>query len=318
MHISSHKYVIASLVFDLIATTSSTAVRRASVGPGFSKRQDDVGALSTEPIRKCKPPDDVYKGQDTVDWYEMNRKDHQLEVTKTTKKNEAAPKPDDTEQGNIFNVDHIFELQVLAWAFDDKNRKVNNDASAISDGAWKKVQDAINDNNAHQSCQDLAGKITVLQNLRGVSQRINFCKEAIFIKVTSGDKNSDLNPKWDTDYLESVYNYLVDASSGVDSTISDVGKELDNIAGENVSKYFNAFAKDTYKAGQDYALGQMDKAGAATASPSATAAPPPTTTSAPEPTGTTCNCNENGCTDDSPGCCANGTCPWQTVTASAP
>lgn len=90
----------------------------------------------------------------------MNRKDHQLEVTKTTKKNEAAPKPDDTEQGNIFNVDHIFELQVLAWAFDDKNRKVNNDASAISDGAWKKVQDAINDNNAHQSCQDLAGKIS--------------------------------------------------------------------------------------------------------------------------------------------------------------
>ncbi|KAI4215975.1 MAG: hypothetical protein LQ351_001471 [Letrouitia transgressa] len=195
MHISSQKYVIVSLLLDLIATTSSTAVRRASVG--FSKRQDDAGALGIEPIRKCKlyplfffltvrkevvldladaflctrpkadlalcvgkPPDDVYKGQDSVDWYEMNRKDHQLEVTKTTKKNEAAPKPDDTEQGSTFNVDHIFELQVLAWAFDDKNRKVNNDASAISDGAWKKAQDAINDNNAHQSCQDLAGKIS--------------------------------------------------------------------------------------------------------------------------------------------------------------
>ncbi|KAI4215976.1 MAG: hypothetical protein LQ351_001472 [Letrouitia transgressa] len=171
--------------------------------------------------------------------------------------------------------------------------------------------------------------LAVLKNLRGVSQRINLCKEAIYIKVTSGDKNSDLNPKWDTDYLESVYNYLVDASSGVDSTISDIGTELDTIAGEKVSKYFNAFAKDTYKAGQDYALGQMDKAGAATALPSdtagpsstilpsATAVPPPTTTSAPEPTGTTCNCNENGCTDDSPACCANGTCPWQTLAASA-
>lgn len=52
----------------------------------------------------------------------------------------------------------------------------------------------------------------------------------------------------------------------------------------------------------------LDKCGGAPASETST--PTPTLALGPaQKRATTCNCNEDGCTDDSPPCCANGSCP---------
>ena len=62
-----------------------------------------------------------------------------------------------------------------------------------------------------------------------------------------------------------------------------------------------------YDAAALQALVGIWKTGDVTVEPTASVT---STTSKPTSTGTgACNCNENGCSADSPACCANGTCP---------
>jgi hypothetical protein len=56
-------------------------------------------------------------------------------------------------------VDHIIELQLLEFAFADKNRKLNDKSKKISDAAWKKAKEAVAGDN-EDNCKTLAKEIS--------------------------------------------------------------------------------------------------------------------------------------------------------------
>lgn len=106
------------------------------------------------------PPRPEYEDQDSVNWYEVNFDKGVLEITKTTgRKDNKVGKPKDKKQGTRFVVDHIFELQIITYAFDSKNKNGNDLSKKISDTAWQKAHDVVNGLEADtKDCNALAGK----------------------------------------------------------------------------------------------------------------------------------------------------------------
>lgn len=105
----------------------------------------------------------MYEDQDNVDWYEVDFDKNQLVSTKTTKRGEnKIGKPNDSKQGKRFVVDHIFELQIITYAFDAAN-KGNDKAKEIPDAAWKRAHDIVNGlDNEEDNCAKIADKISRL------------------------------------------------------------------------------------------------------------------------------------------------------------
>ncbi|KAL8783079.1 MAG: hypothetical protein Q9213_004891 [Squamulea squamosa] len=249
--------------------TGVTGVALPDGRPGFSlaRRQDDptqAGEVETEDtkdLRQCREPKPIYIDQDTVEWNEVNKDKTKLEVTTTTKRGEdKIPDPKDKNQGSRFVVDHTLELMVVQAAFDDKNRKYNDDAKKISDEAWEKAHKAVTGGNK-ENCKKVAEKITVLDNLLGVAERINIGKEVIFRKVIQDKTNTDLDDKWN-DYLAAIQGYLDDFNSKVETTADNTGAAFKDFTDDNsIGTYFATFCKDKYKAAKDYVKDQLDKQG---------------------------------------------------------
>ncbi|KAI4259652.1 MAG: hypothetical protein L6R42_004470 [Xanthoria sp. 1 TBL-2021] len=142
------------------------------------------------------------------------------------------------------------------------------------------------------NCKSVAGKITVLDNLLGVADNINYAKEAVFKKVAEDNTDTNLESKWNG-YLKALDRYLGDFKSKVETTADNAGAELKKITDEDpVGTYFSSFCKSKYKEGRDYVQAQMEKQRADERSSRTT----------------TCDCNENGCTPESLPCCFNETC----------
>lgn len=56
-------------------------------------------------------------------------------------------------------MDHIFELQIITYAFDSKNKNGNDLSKKISDTAWQKAHNIVNSLEADiKDCKTLAGK----------------------------------------------------------------------------------------------------------------------------------------------------------------
>ena len=107
-----------------------------------------------------RPPEPIYMGQDNVDWNEVNKDKTELEVTVTTKRGEnEIPAPKDTNQGSKFVTDHVLEVMVVYAAFGSQNREYNEDAKKITDGAWEKAQEAVNERSS-ENCKKVAEKIS--------------------------------------------------------------------------------------------------------------------------------------------------------------
>ncbi|KAL8693206.1 MAG: hypothetical protein Q9218_001918 [Villophora microphyllina] len=262
MRFSSQGFILASTALGFIAGTAALAVSPARrYPPSLARRQDEAGdeiaPQNTERLRKCKEPRPVYEDQDEVNWYEVDFGKGVLTITKTTDKGEnKIGKPKDTKQGSRFVVDHIFELQIITYAFDAAN-KGGDLAKKIGDKAWQQCHDIVNGLETEaNNCEAVAGKITVISNLRGIAERINLLKETIFDRVTYGDKNAALDPKW-TDYLPAVKDYLSTTTDDVNKNIQAIGDEIGSLVGDdNVSPYFVDFAKGKWQAGKDYLDGQ--------------------------------------------------------------
>ncbi|KAL8809337.1 MAG: hypothetical protein Q9223_000779 [Gallowayella weberi] len=256
--------VLAACLLGSITGVTSVALPESGLGFSLARRQNDVeaGEVETEDtkdLRQCREPRPIYIGQDNVEWYEVNKDKTKLEVTTTTKKDEDnVPAPKDKDQGSRFVTDHVLELMVVQAAFDDKNRKYNDDAKKISDDAWKKAHNAVNGGNK-DNCIKVAEKITVLDNLLGIAEQINLGKEVIFRKVIQDKTDTDLKPKW-KDYLKAIQGYLDDFKSKVETTADNTGGAFKDFTGEDVvGTYFATFCKEKYKAGQDYVKDQLDK-----------------------------------------------------------
>ncbi|KAL8640418.1 MAG: hypothetical protein Q9228_002668 [Teloschistes exilis] len=262
MRFSSQGFILASTALGLIVGSAALAVSPARpYPPSLARRQeeagDEIAPQNTERLRKCREPRPIYEDQDEVNWYEVDFGKGVLTITKTTNKGEnKIGKPKDTKQGARFVVDHIFELQIITYAFDAAN-KGGDLAKKIGDDAWQKCHDIVNGlETSTDNCEAVAGKVTVLTNLRGIAERINLLKETIFDRVTYGDKDANLDPKW-TDYLPAVKDYLSTTTDDVKKNIQAIGDEIGSLVGDdNISPYFVDFAKGKWQAGRDYLDGQ--------------------------------------------------------------
>lgn len=109
-----------------------------------------------------KDPRSFYEKQDSVNWYEVNFEKGVLEITTTTGKDDnEVGKPKDSKQGTKFVVDHIFELQIVTYAFDSVNKNGNDLSKKIGDTAWEKTHDIVNGlEDDSTNCKKLAEKIS--------------------------------------------------------------------------------------------------------------------------------------------------------------
>ncbi|KAL8896856.1 MAG: hypothetical protein Q9192_002864 [Flavoplaca navasiana] len=256
--------LLAACLLGSITGVTSSAVPAGRLTPSLLRRQDETTDGEVEPedtkkLRECRPPKPIYIDQDNVEWNEVNKDKTQLEVTVTTKRGEnEIPEPKDKNQGRRFVTDHVLELIVVQAAFDDKNRKYNDDAKKISDDAWKKAQAAVNGDST-ENCKKVAEKITVLDNLLGIAERINLAKEVMFGKVIDDKTDTDVGKKWN-DYLKPIDGYLNSYKSNIEATADSTGGAIKDFTGENVAgTYFAQFCKDKYKATQEYVKAQLDK-----------------------------------------------------------
>ncbi|KAK4691414.1 hypothetical protein P7C71_g5584, partial [Lecanoromycetidae sp. Uapishka_2] len=189
----------------------------------------------------------------SVKWYERNNDNTALNNTVTTGNGQDLPNPVSTDDGG-FVVDHIFELQLIEFAFADQNRNLNDKSKAISDAAWTTAQNAVSGAN-RDNCKSIATTI-----------------KAIFTKIIAGNTNTNLDPKW-ADYLKVLKDYLSTYSNGVPDMLTATGKAFDDFCDddENVSAYFVDFCTNAFQAGQAYLEDQIDATGTTGAPP---AAPP--------------------------------------------
>ena len=88
----------------------------------------------------------LYRGTDKVDWWEIDTESNtnKMVVAQTTNKDEAAPTPEDEDQGSRYTVDHVLELQVIVAAFDQFRRGADDDAKAIDQAVWTKAHNLVN------------------------------------------------------------------------------------------------------------------------------------------------------------------------------
>ncbi|KAL9586422.1 MAG: hypothetical protein Q9203_003865 [Teloschistes exilis] len=242
---------------------SITGVFSLATPHGYSDSR--LEERDTKSLRKCVKARPLYKAQDQAQWYEVDKSKTKLEVTATTEKNKNPPKPSKNgglNQGDRYVVDHVLELQIVVAAFEDGNRKYDDNAKAISKKAWQKAKDAVNGKDK-EGCKSVAQQITVLDNLLGVAEKINLGKETVYQKVLSGQTDKPLKDKWN-DFLKAFAQYLKDYKSKVDTTIDNTAQALKDLTDDNndkdkVKDYFSAFCKAKYKEGQDYIQGQIDK-----------------------------------------------------------
>ncbi|KAL8992782.1 MAG: hypothetical protein Q9169_006841 [Polycauliona sp. 2 TL-2023] len=255
--------VLAACLLGSITGVSGVALPGSRPGFSLARRQDDgeLEAFSTEKLRKCREPKPIYIKQDNVDWNEINKDKTKLEVTQTTKKDEEdIPAPKDSSQGKSFTVDHVLELQIVVAAFDEKNRKYNEDAEKISNGAWEKANKAVN---GGDDCIKVAESITVLDNLLGIAGRVNTGKQVMTTKVLEDRTDTDLDLKKWGDYLKATGAYLEDFKSKIETVADDTGAAIKKFADDDahIATYFAQFCKDKYKETQDYIKAQDDKQG---------------------------------------------------------
>ncbi|KAL8751121.1 MAG: hypothetical protein Q9184_006172 [Pyrenodesmia sp. 2 TL-2023] len=191
-----------------ITAVTSVAVPDGHSGFRLEKRQNDVTPESeVEPADTRKLPA-FYIEQDEVKWHQINESKSKLEFTFITKRGEKGIK-----------------------------------IPAISDEARKKAHGAVN-GDASENCRKVAEKITVLNNLLGIAERINLGKEAVFKKVIDGKTDTDLDSSWDN-YLKAFKGYLDGFKSKVEATVDSTGKAFKDITGEDVvATYFSTAQLD--------------------------------------------------------------------------
>lgn len=235
---------------------------------------------------------DVFLKQGTATWYQLDPgpNDAAASFTSFAATNPSAipPPPDDPKQtqnpgnGDAWDVDHILELQILAGAF-----SAANGPPQIPAATYQAVSSAIFTKGPAVTA--LAKKITVLDNLQAIPNRVNGFKK----NVVRGNLTGKSYPGENTYYGflgPGVQKYLTNAQGrlfGPGSVADQIGDELQS-AGNNeaaVKVYFTSFASSHYQGAVDYLstwsglpytrASSSTVAAAATTTPAASSPTPP-------------------------------------------
>ena len=201
----------------------------------------------------------VFLKQATATWYQLDPGPNDAAASftsfATTTPTVTPPPPSDPKQtqnpgsGDAWDVDHILELQILAGAF-----SAANGPDKIPAKTYQAVSSALF--NKGPAVTAIAKKITVLDNLQAIPNRVNGFKK----NVVKGNLTGKGYPGENTYYGffgPGVQKYLTDAQGrlfGPGSVADQIGDELKS-AGNNetaVKDYFTSFASSHYQGAVDY------------------------------------------------------------------
>ena len=155
-------------------------------------------------------------------------------------------------------------------------------------------------------------------NMQAIPAAINNFKGQVFRGVINNGKNAPSTTRYPTEFGPAVNKLLSDRKPSYDEVIESLAVELKSVANDNdnVSSYFSSYASSVYSSATSFISQWTGKNGVYAPATSASGGNPGTGTATATATANSalstcaskCNCNEDGCTPDSPGCCGNGTC----------
>lgn len=238
------------------------------------------------------PARDLYTNQPTATWYQVQTGTTDVSAsftpfTTTTPQDKPIPAPDDKNQvrgPNPWNVDHIFELQVIGEAF--KAAKPTN----IPDADWASATKAVFTSGPMNSA--IASAVTNLKNLQGIPNALNSFKKQVFTGnlTGKGGPSSGSDATFFNFFGPAVQKYLSDNQAALLSgTVDETGNQLQSAGNNNaeIKSYFTSYASLHYQGCIDFLSTwsgrPLDRSTPSTTSASATItapAPPPTSTGA--------------------------------------
>ncbi|KAM0802096.1 hypothetical protein BDR22DRAFT_135903 [Usnea florida] len=274
----------------------------------LEERQDSNGDdletdAATDPLRDAIDYTSVFSAQATATYSAVSTgaspSDAVLaSVTAVSPGNAAAgTPPDPSEQGQIYNIDHILELQFVVGAFQVNPRPTTGTTSIPLD-KWNSASIACftSTRGTYPPQQSIASAFSGAFNLQGIPSRFNGFKQQVFTGRIKSNPNNPSARTYPQDFGPALQKFLSDNEQDVYGIIDDVGKALGSDAVGNdsaIQPYFTAYAQGEYRSAISFLstwVGTSYTAAATTTTSSPTSAPKPasvpatkTTSAAPPP-----------------------------------
>lgn len=199
----------------------------------------------------------LYTDQATATWYQVQTGAADASAaftsfTTTAPEKSPIPAPDDKNQirgPNPWNVDHIFELQVIGEAF--KADKPTN----IPDADWASATNAVFTSGPANSA--IASAVTNLKNLQGIPNALNSFKKQVFTGnlTGKGGPSSGTDATFFNFFGPAVQKYLSDNQAALlAGTVDDTGNQIQSAGNKNVDikSYFTSYASLHYQGCIDF------------------------------------------------------------------
>lgn len=274
---------------------------------------------------KAVPARALYTDQPTATWYQVQTGASDASAsftvfTTTVPTVTPIPAPDDQNQvrgPNPWNVDHIFELQVIGEAF--KAEKPTN----IPAADWASASNAVF--KPGSSNLAIASAVTNLENLQGIPNALNSFKKQVFtFNLTGkGGPSSGDDATFFNFFGPAVQKYLSDKKDGLlAGTVDKTGDQLQSAGNNNVAikSYFTSYASVHYQGCIDFLSTWTGKP-----LPRSTTAASTSTSSTTTPTDAAIRCyhaaspqNECAAIANGPGWCTCGDDPTRYAVMPSP
>lgn len=240
----------------------------------------DLVAIKLTYRNQAVPARALYTNQPTATWYQVQTRAADTSAsftafTSTLPKNSPIPAPNDPNQvrgPNPWNVDHIFELQVIGEAF-----KVDRPTN-IPAADWTSASNAVFKSGPANSA--VASAVTNLKNLQGIPNALNSFKKQVFTGnlTGKGGPSSGNDATYFNFFGPAIQKYLSDNKAGLlAGTVNATGDELQSAGNNNaaVKSYFTSYASLHYQGCIDFLSTwsgkPLDRSTSSTASASTTA-----------------------------------------------
>lgn len=271
---------VFTLLFSTIVTTSPleyaenhgeandalVILRRQVADPTNVAPEDEtdaeIAADGTRPLRKAVTARSIYLDQATATWYQIDVASNDLAASFTsftdTTTTTSIPPPDDPKQTsgpNPWNVDHIFELQIIGEAF--KADRPTDNPTSIAAADWTAVTNAVF--TLSPACTAIAEEVTVLQNLEGIPNAVNSFKKQVFTGNLTGVgfPSTGNTATYYSFFGPAVQNYLASNQPNffsVNGIVDNIGDQLSSAGNNNaaIKAYFTSYAAFHYQGAIDY------------------------------------------------------------------
>ncbi|KAL9576737.1 MAG: hypothetical protein Q9203_007682 [Teloschistes exilis] len=260
------------------ATPMHDTARLLSPAQVLEKRQsdsdDDIDPdAATDPLRRAVNYRTVFSNQATVTYSAVSPgalpASAQLAATTTVPGNiRPGSPPDPTEQGTVYVVDHILELQFVVGAFQVNPQPCalpsflsphyshlltwhlrTQGPTAIPDANWKSASGAcFTTTNGGAAQLATASAFAGPSNLQGIPARFNGFKGQVFTGRIRHQPNNPSGNTYPSNIGPALQGFLKDSQQAVHAVIDGVGNALGDAGGGHsaIKPYFTAYAQNEY------------------------------------------------------------------------